>query len=363
MMLRTFLTEHHDELVARSKAKVALRKSPSVTKHEVRNGVPLFLRQLHDALSIEENAFEASDEAISASATQHGQALLKMGFTIGQVVHDYGDVCQSVIDLVKELKVEITTQEFRTMNRCLDVAIAGAVTEFERRSVRSVTALDNERLGFLAHELRNKLTSATLSYQALQKGRVGIGGSTGDLLGRSLVGLSLLIEEAICKVRGTTTSMQSENIYLTEFIEETEVSANMRAANREIDFRVRPIPSEIHFTGNRGMLAAVIDNLLDNAFKFTHPHSTVFLSTLVEGDRVLISIEDECGGLQTQNPEELFQSFEQRSNDRSGLGLGLSICRRNMRSSGGDLHARNVPGAGCVFTIDAGPLAKEPAVN
>jgi hypothetical protein len=65
--------------------------------------------------------------AIRNTATQHGRDLFFEGLTIEQVVHDYGDVCQSVIELAGESTVPISTRDFQTLNRCLDDAIAGAV--------------------------------------------------------------------------------------------------------------------------------------------------------------------------------------------------------------------------------------------
>ena len=59
---------------------------------------------------------------IGNSAKKHGHDLLTQGFTVEQVVHDYGDVCQSITDLAVELEASISTDDFRTLNRCLDNA-------------------------------------------------------------------------------------------------------------------------------------------------------------------------------------------------------------------------------------------------
>ena len=50
--------------------------------------------------------------------------------------------------------------------------------------------------------------------------------------------------------------------------------------------------------------------------------------------------------------EDLFRMFEQRNADRTGLGLGLAISRKGVEESGGAIHVRDMPGKGCVFTID-----------
>jgi signal transduction histidine kinase len=78
----------------------------------------------------------------------------------------------------------------------------------------------------------------------------------------------------------------------------------------------------------------------------------VRLTTRVVDERVLIDVEDECGGLPPGKAEDLFRPFEQRGADRSGLGLGLAICLRRVEANGGRLRVRDVPGRGCVVTVE-----------
>ena len=66
---------------------------------------------------------------------------------MGQVVHGYGDVCQAVTELAMELESPISADEFKTLNRCLDEAIAQAVTEFARQRDLSASDRGTERLG------------------------------------------------------------------------------------------------------------------------------------------------------------------------------------------------------------------------
>jgi len=112
------------------------------------------------------------------SATAHGRRLLSLGFTVAQVVHDYGSLCLAVTELADETKAPITAAEFHIFNQCLDDAIAQAVTEYGRRREQSIADEGTERLGNLAHELRNAVGAAILSFQTLKTGSVGIGGST-----------------------------------------------------------------------------------------------------------------------------------------------------------------------------------------
>ena len=123
--LHEFIGGNRAELIRRCKAKVARRSSPAQTAAALEHGVPIFL----DQLVAELRDGPSKTPAIKESAAKHGSDLLRQGFTVSQVVHDYGDVCQSVTDLAVETNAPISTDDFRTLNRCLDDAIAGAVTQ------------------------------------------------------------------------------------------------------------------------------------------------------------------------------------------------------------------------------------------
>ena len=187
-MLHEFLTLHRDEIIARTRQKVATRAAPRPTEAELEHGVPLFLSQLADTLRREQDTpARPTSGAMAQSALRHGGELRQAGFTVAQVVHDYGDVCQAVTELAIDLDVSISADEFRTLNRCLDEAIAQAVTEYARQRELSLSDRGTERLGFFAHELRNLLANAMLAFEVLKSGTVGIGGSTGMVLGRNLI--------------------------------------------------------------------------------------------------------------------------------------------------------------------------------
>ena len=119
------------------------------------------------------------------------------GFTVGQVVHAYGDVCQAITDLAVETAAPIATDDFRTLNRCLDDAIASAVTGFGRESDHpvGVAVSELEHFGALARMLGESIGKANLAFEALTSGRVGIAGSTGTVLQQSLAGARDLLAQ------------------------------------------------------------------------------------------------------------------------------------------------------------------------
>jgi signal transduction histidine kinase len=105
----------------------------------------------------------------------------------------------------------------------------------------------------------------------------------------------------------------------------------------------------------------VVGNLLQNAFKFTRPQTTVTLWVHASAERVVIEIEDECGGLPGGNVNDLFRPYEQRSADRTGVGLGLAFSRWAVEANHGRIATRNVPGKGCVFAANL-PRCPVPAL-
>ena len=351
-MLHEFITSNRQEIITRCRAKVATRSIPPPTEVEIDHGVPVFLDQLVRALR---PGFVSSPD-INDSASQHGHDLLAQGFTVSQVVHDYGDVCQSITELAVEMKAPISTDDFRMLNRCLDDAIAGAVTEYGREKDQSVmegaVAQGTERLGFLAHELRNLVNTAILAFEVLRTGDVGIKGSTGNVLNRSLLNLRALVGRSLAEVRLTHGVQQTERFRVCEFIDELVPSARIEAQSRGIRLEVKPIDDRTVIEADRQVLGAMVGNLLQNAFKFTRIGTAVTLRVGAGTDRVLIEVQDECGGLVGGNVNELFRPFEQRGSDRTGLGLGLAFCRWGADANNGRLYGRNLPGQGCIFTID-----------
>ena len=273
-MLSHFIATNRSEIIARCRAKSASRSLPPPVEARPDHGVPVFLDRLSDTL----RHCLLTNPEITWAATQHGYDLLHQGLSVSQVVHDYGDVCQAITELAVEINAPISTGDFCTLNRCLDDAIATAVTEYGRERQQSDVdeqSRENERLGFFAQ----------------------------------------------ANARGVTLT-------------------------------VAPVEDGVAIEADRQVLAAVVGNLLQNAFKFTRPRTTVTLRVEASAERVLIEVEDECGGLASGDVNELFRSFEQRSSNRTGVGLGLAFSRWGAEANDGRIYARSLRGKGCVFTVD-----------
>ncbi len=362
-MLQEFIVANREEIIARASARVTSRAAPHSSDTRLEHGVPILLTQIVEALTAARTPrlVGAGSTRISDTAALHGHELLKNGLTVAQVVNSYGDVCQVVTELAGKASVAITPQEYQVFNYCLDEAVAGAVTAYGQQRERDLAYEGTERLGVLAHEMRNLLNTMTLAFAVIREGKVGLGGSTGAMLARSMSGLCVLVDRSVAEVRLETDKPKLLPISMVEFMKEMQVSGAVHAEGYGLQLTVHPVEQDVMIDGDWHLLASAVSNLLQNAFKFSRAQGCVSLGTRVTADRVLIEVSDECGGLPPGKAQDLFRPFVQGSADRSGLGLGLSIARSAAQANAGDIHVRDIPGTGCVFTIDLPRGADIPA--
>jgi hypothetical protein len=213
-MLHEFVTGNRDELIRRCTVKVSSRFKPAGGVAEaVSQGIPLFLQQLARTLRGEQQTSEravAGAEAapapseIGRAAAQHGAEMLRQGFSVDQVVHGYGDVCQAITEMAVEQDEAIDADEFRTLNRCLDDAIADAVTSYgsmRQQTIEQQAEALHEKLTAYSVKQRRLIAVAIHAYGAIKTGDIGLNGATGTLLIHALEGLQLLADSAVPEIR------------------------------------------------------------------------------------------------------------------------------------------------------------------
>jgi hypothetical protein len=212
-MLYEFLDNNRAELIARCRAKAAKRNhEPSSGGSE--HGIPLFLAQLvetlraeqapealarHGALGRGRPSLALVPTDIVGTAAKHGIEMRRQGLSVDAVVHDYGDLCQAMTELALERDAPITVDEFHTFNRCLDDAIADAVTAYSRQGTPRAPAHDAAAAGatpqtLAVEQLRSLLDVARHSFAAIKAGEVGLNGTTSALHARSLADIGDLFE-------------------------------------------------------------------------------------------------------------------------------------------------------------------------
>jgi signal transduction histidine kinase len=346
-MLHAFLVQHFDELVSRTKAIAAARRGSSPSPPALERAIPQLLAQLREPLRWETSTVSAADGGVASTAARHARALLEQGGSVAQVVHEYGDVGQAITELAVATGAAVDVEELGALTRWLDGAIATAVAEYARLKNEATSHREVERLGQVGHDLRNELQTALLSFRALRTGSQDVRGSVGDLLERSLVRLRALVDTRLSEVHLAATSRVS----LAALVHEVAVAAHPDAEHREIRLAIEPGDPTLAVDVDPQLLASALMSLLQNALAYTRPHGCVTLRARSENGRAVVEVEDECGGLATGEGAPQRPRGDRRVHDRSTRGRGLSTSRTAVQANGGELHAHNMPGKGCIFGI------------
>ncbi len=377
-MLHDFLLENEKEILALTEKNSLLLAGVRQSSDQLKKGLPIFYRQLVTVLrtaslkypqtnqkddvamaeaaqrSDEPGVAQASaypdDAQVAESAGAHGVELLRLGYTLSHVVHAYGAICQAITEIANTKEVQITAREFRDFNRCLDVAIAGAVTEFQSLWSSQRENQEVKHIGFLAHELRNALGTVTMSLDLIRGGTVGFNGSVGKVLDRGLKNIELLIDRSLTEVRmRIAPEVQAVDVPLLQLVDQVIVTAEIEARARKQIIEIQVDPNLV-VEVDQQLIHSAVSNLIQNAIKYTRVGGRIQVRGKAVGSEAIIEVEDECGGLSNE-AVDLFKPFEQQNENRKGLGLGLTIAQNAIRLNKGAIDVRNLPGKGCVFKI------------
>jgi len=357
--LSEFLVQYREAIERRTCDVFFARSAPTLSESELHRGIPIFMEQLIETL----NRGTTDDSEIAKTATEYGERLFRLGFTVSELVHGYGSVCAVVTKLAGEVGLDIATRDFEVFNRVLDVAIAESVTAHEHQRTSETAQQENVRIGELAHELRNTLAAASLSFHLIKKGTVGIGGATADVLERSIARMSALIDRSLAEVRlQTDPAPVPERFRLADALDQIGATVQHEINRRNLKFLVE-VDRELELQTDRQFFMSAVSNLVQNALKYTRTGSQVSMRGHCTGDSLIIEVEDECGGLPPGMVDKLFRPFARGTHQHPGVGLGLSIARRAAKALNGEIRVRDLPGKGCIFIVEmrgvfaASPLA------
>jgi signal transduction histidine kinase len=377
-MLYSFLVENKSGILDMTEKKTLALAGLRPSSEQLKRGLPIFYDQLLVVLKAQSmdppphgnvdsqamiNAAIGNDEpamavasgntdeiCLAKSAGGHGVELLRLGYTLSHVVHAYGAMCQSITEFATEKKTKITASEFHDLNRCLDAAIAGAVTEFQDLRNTQVSSREVEHLGFLAHELRNALGSVTMSLAIIKDGTVGFNGSVGKVLDRGLLRIGELVDRSLTEVRlRVDPKIYTEHIDLLQLVDQIVVTASLEAKEKKQTLEIT-IEEDLSIEADQQLIYSAVSNLVQNAIKYTRRGGRIQIRGKIEDGNIVVEVEDECGGL-TDETVDLFKPFEQQNENRKGLGLGLTIAQRAIVLSNGTIGVKNLPKKGCIFKI------------
>ncbi|CAK0772589.1 Autoinducer 2 sensor kinase/phosphatase LuxQ [Gammaproteobacteria bacterium] len=238
-------------------------------------------------------------------------------------------------------------------------------------ALRTADRRKDEFLAMLAHELRNPLAPIRnavhiMSLIDLPDPKLKW---VREVIDRQVRHLARLVDDLLDIsriVRGKIT-LRKERIELTSLVQQAQESARLVIEARKHRLTVRLPTYPVTFEGDAVRLSQVLQNLLDNAAKYTKEGGEIELTAMVVRRELVISIHDNGMGIPSELLPRVFDLFQQgeRSLDRSqgGLGIGLTLVRQMVKLHGGQVKAHSPgPGQGSTFTVQL-PLSDSPTPN
>ena len=222
-------------------------------------------------------------------------------------------------------------------------------------------------LGVVAHDLRNPLT-AILGQSELLRAQVDAA-ATDDCDFRQMAQHSVpAILESTRRLVGMIDTLLSQQAIQSGSITITKAPCDLRDSAREaialslahagakrIELRLMA-PAPIVVPADARRLVEVLDNLVSNAVKFSHPDTKVVVEVSGDSTAGHIAVRDEGPGLSEEDLSKLFEPFQRPSarptTGETSTGLGLSISRDLALRMGGRIWAQSSPGEGATFNVE-----------
>jgi hypothetical protein len=326
---------------------------PSVEREAVIDNLREFIDELAVGLRREQGFLQHTTTAeASAVAKGHGKQRFSMGYDIGAVIREYGALRDLLFQMIDENGLNPSVRELRVLSKYLISGIADAATQYGLERTEALKQQAARHIGFLAHELRNPLSSVRLSLELMrQKGQLPQNRAI-ERVEQGLQRLSDLIDSSLVETRlRASPEPQREGVDLQELLQALAEESTTEVEAKGLSIRVEVAPG-LRLHADPKLLRSALSNLVRNAVKFTRSGTTLHLRAREGGKRVVLEVEDACGGLPEGKAQQLFNPFVQVGQDRSGFGLGLAIATQVAQAHEGELRVHNLPGQGCIFVLD-----------
>lgn len=355
MALHEVLALQREDVLQRWKAQVLGTLAPEALPHlELIDHIPEFLDEVIAALRMDCGLSSPSPSPEeSDTSAGHGAQRLRLGFSLDSVVREYGALRDAVIDSAREAGAPPTFRELEVLFDAMISGIAGAVTEYAQQRDAELLRQANEHFAFIAHELRNPLSSALLAFNVLKgKGQLPAQSRSVSALEGGLLRTSELIDQTLQIARmASGVELRRQATTLKALFEDVELSASSEADSKGVVIR-SVIQEDKRITLDTRLVRSALGNLVRNAVKYTTAGSTVELRGQIANGRAVIEVEDCCGGLEPGKVEAAFAPFVRLDTSQSGFGLGLAIAKQAVDAHGGTIRVQNLPGKGCIFVLE-----------
>jgi len=330
-----------------------LLKKPGVELTQLRDGIPDYLVELAKALRDAESTAgyldQRGESAWSKVARDHGITRVRIGFDIGQLVHEFVVLRRVIFDVVQKHEPGFNPAD-SGLTELLDSAIGVAVQSYVDARDYEMRRAQAANIGFLIHELRQPLSIALLTSAWLRAHAVLEQLPKLDTLERSLHRLEELTNSVLLteKLEAGEAHLQLRETKLSQLMEAVE-GLKQVAERKGLRFRATYDP-ELTVVVDPTLTRSVIHNLVENAVKYTD-QGEVDVAITQTCDEIVLNVCDTCQGLSPEELQTIFEPFKRGRTGKTGTGLGLAIVRRAVEAQGGCIHAESPGPSGCRFTV------------
>ena len=353
--LYAVLSAHREEIISRWKAMVRGRLAPEeMSGVELVDHVPLFLDEVIAALRVCAGVAGASaTPGESKTAAEHGEQRLRLGFSLDAVVREYGALRDAMLATAKAAGAHVSVDEAQTIFDSIISGIALAVSEYARQREAELQRQHNEHFAFIAHELRNPLSTSMLAMeQVKRRGELQAEARGAASLERGLRQMESLINQALNVARvASGIELRRSPVRLQALLEEIQLGVAADAEEKHIELRLGVERDEEVWLDVRLMRSA-LGNLVRNAVKYTPVGGTIQVNAGISAGQLHLEVQDACGGLPPGKVEQAFAPFVRLNKSEDGFGLGLAIAKQAVDAHGGSIRVQNLPGKGCIFVLD-----------
>ncbi len=347
MDLPELISTRRDHIILRFTEKVRGTLHPeSMPRMQLVDHLPLFLDEIASNLRC------GSSPDVSVTAAEHGTQRLAQGFDLDSVVREYGALAQAIVEEAAQQSVSVNAADQTVLYDRIIAGIAEAVSEYARQRDAELHRQSNEHFAFIAHELRNPLGAVMAALDAIVRGGTVKDDRFLQILKRGLSRMHELIEAALRSAQvGAGVTLRPERIMLSALLNDVELGASFGAEEKGITLSTH-FEKDCELTIDARLVSSALTNLVRNAIKFSHDKGRIEVRASVTANRVIVEVEDSCGGLPDGMVEKAFLPFSQMGKDRTGFGLGLSIAKQAADAHGGSIRIQNIPGKGCIFILE-----------
>jgi signal transduction histidine kinase len=347
MLLHEFMHDHRDEVLAACGAELQNAEASAGVLDMVKDFYDEMIRAMRRDSGIPES-FSPLPQG-SEVAARLGRERQRAGVALTKVAAVFGAISQAVAKTGARYELSISADEYKLLNQCLDAGVATSIENYWQRDKTQTAQRTTETFGYLAHELRNALGNANMSWRLMRAGDMNVRGRTGDVLNRNLLRMGMLIAQYLSTARQEAGHpLPLSPVSMASVLRDLEAST---LADRGVRI-VLEVDELLYVAADELLLSSAVGNLLHNAVKFSHDDGVITISAYAEEDVAFIRIDDACGGLHGVTLEDLCRPFAtERQSKQPGSGLGLAITRSAVQAMNGALRLVDRPGSGCTFVM------------